>query len=162
MNNKNFKIIPELKNLFLLIKNLDRKVIIIFLSVAVLQTISWYYTSRQYFKFNLFHIFQSDPNVDLIEYLYWFIGDFISLFVLPILIIKILLKEKLKNYGLTTGDYSAGLKISFLFLIIMIPIIWVVSSFPEFTNTYPHLSSARESWTIFFVFESYQIHFLEK
>jgi membrane protease YdiL (CAAX protease family) len=82
------------------------------------------------------------------------LGDFLSYFILPFLIIKILLKESVKSYGLTLGDFSAGLKISFLFLIIMIPLVWVASSFPEFNKTYPHLSSAKDSWTIFFIFET--------
>jgi len=151
---KKLKLVPELKNLYQLLKNLDRKVVIIFLSVAVLQTVSWYYTSRQFFKSFIFHQFQSNPNVYLLEYLYWFIGDFLSYFILPFLIIKILLKERVKSYGLTIGDFSAGLKISFLFLTIMIPLVWIASSFPEFNKTYPHLASARDSWITFFIFET--------
>jgi membrane protease YdiL (CAAX protease family) len=36
----------------------------------------------------------------------------------------------------------------------MFPLVWVVSSLPEFAKTYPHLSSARNSWKIFLIFES--------
>ena len=37
-----------------IIRNMDRKVVIIFLSVAVLQTISWYFTSRKFFRINFY------------------------------------------------------------------------------------------------------------
>ncbi len=148
-----FLIKEELRRLWRIIKSLDKKVIIIFLSIAVLQTISYYYTSRVFFRQYLFQSFQSNPNVFLIEYYYWFVGDFFTLFVLPVLIIKFLLKENISDYGISLGDYKAGLKITLIFLIIMIPIIWFVSSLPEFTRAYPHLASTRDSWGIFFLFE---------
>jgi len=67
----------EVKRLLEIIREMDRKVIIIFFSVAVLQTISWYYSSRNFFRFNLFPIYQNDSDVYLYEYLYWFVSDFI-------------------------------------------------------------------------------------
>ena len=90
----------ELKDLWKIIKQLDRKVIIIFISVAILQTISYYYTSRRFFRYNYFEQFQFDKNVFLYEYIYWFVGDFLTLFILPLLIIKLLLKGKLTGYGI--------------------------------------------------------------
>jgi membrane protease YdiL (CAAX protease family) len=154
MENSGFKIKNELKNLLVIIKNLDKKVIYIFISVAVLQTISYYFTSRRFFRQNFFQYFQSDSNVFLIEYLYWFIGDFFAYFIFPFLVIKFLFKERVKNYGVSFGDYKAGIKITVIFLIIMLPLIWIASSLPEFNKTYPHLSSAKYSWNIFLIFES--------
>jgi CAAX protease family protein len=148
-----FSIKDELSRLWRIIKSLDKKVIIIFVSIAVLQTISYYYTSRSFFRYYLFQDFQSNPDVFLFEYYYWFAGDFFILFVVPVLIIKFLLKENVTDYGISLGDYKAGLKITLIFLIIMIPVIWFVSSLPEFGRTYPHLASTRDSWGIFFLFE---------
>jgi len=146
-----------LKNELLSLKNrtktLDRKVVVIFLSVAVLQTISWYITSRKFFRLYYFEQYQFHPQVYLIEYLYWFIGDFITFFILPILIIRFFLKEKLSNYGLQIGDYKTGLKITIIFIVIMLPLVWFASSSDSFANVYPHLSSARESWQIFIIYE---------
>jgi len=134
-------------------KTLDKKVVVIFLSVAVLQTISWYITSRMFFRINFFEQYQFHPQVYLIEYLYWFFGDFITFFLLPVLIIQFILKEKLSDYGLRIGDYKIGLKISFIFIAIMLPIIWFASSSDSFSNVYPHLSSAKQSWQIFIIYE---------
>ena len=134
-------------------KTLDKKVVVIFLSVAVLQTISWYITSRMFFRINFFEQYQFHPQVYLIEYLYWFFGDFITFFVLPILIIRFFLKEKLSNYGLRIGDYKVGLKITLVFILIMLPLLWFISSSDAFANVYPHLPSARESWQTFFIYE---------
>mgnify|MGYP005838192559 CR=1 FL=1 len=134
-------------------KNLDKKVITIFLSVAIFQTISWYLTSRKFFRENFYEHYQFHPQVYLIEYLYWFIGDFVTFFVFPILIIRLFFKEKLTNYGLQVGDYKTGLNITLIFILIMLPLIWFASSSSSFANVYPHLASVRESWEIFLIYE---------
>lgn len=144
----------EFYNLLRLIRQLDKKVVIIFLSVALLQTISWYFTSRRFFRANLFGDFQYSEHVYLIEYLYWFIGDLFTFFIAPLLIIKLLLKEKIKDYGLNWGDYRIGLKITVFFLFIMLPLVWFASSLPEFSKTYPHLPGAKSNWEVFLIFES--------
>ena len=139
-------------------KTLDKKVVIIFLSVAVLQTISWYITSRMFFRANLFEQYQFHPQVYLIEYLYWFIGDFITFFILPVLIIRLFLKEKLNNYGLRVGDYKIGFKITLIFILIMLPLIWFASASSSFANVYPHLNSARDSWQYFYHLRNWFTH----
>jgi membrane protease YdiL (CAAX protease family) len=149
-----FRLKAELGKLLSLVKELDRKVITIFLTVAVLQTISYYYLSRRFFRANLFQQYQHNPDVFLIEYYYWFFGDFLIYFILPLFIIKFYFKEKFSDYGLSAGDYKTGIKITALFLLIMLPLVWIVSTLPEFNKTYPHLPAARDSWTTFFIFES--------
>lgn len=150
----------EINRLLSVIREMDRKVIIIFISVSILQTISWYYTSRNFFRINFFPYFQNDANVYLYEYLYWFIGDFFCLFILSILIIKFILKENLKDYGLISGDIKVGLVFSSIFFLIMLPAIWFFSAAPEFSEKYPHLLSARYSWGTFFIYESGMILYM--
>ncbi len=153
MQNKKFKIKDEAVELFNLIKTLDKKVVTVLLSVSVLQTVSWYYTSRTFFRQNFFNLLSSNPAVLFYEFGYWYAGDFFTLFILPFLIIKFILKDRVANYGVTVGDYKAGLKLSAVFIIIMVPVIWFASSEPAFIITYPLLVSARNSWTIFFIYE---------
>lgn len=144
----------ELKKLYHIIKSLDKKVIIIFLSVAVLQTISWYYTSRRFFRSTWFESLQFEQDIYLWEYLYWFAGDVITLFVLPAGIIKIFFREKFVNYGLTAGDHKAGIKYCCIFLAVMLPLIWFVSSSAEFADAYPLLYETKLSWRVFIIFEA--------
>ena len=147
-----FKIKNEIENLRRILSGMDRKVIVIFLSVAVLQTISWYYTSRMFFKNNLSGLFGG--GVQLYEFLYWYAGDFITLLIIPALIVKFYFKEDLNKYGFTPGDKKAGFIISLSFLLIMLPVIWIVSAEPSFTLAYPLLASARYSWKIFIIYEA--------
>ncbi len=143
-----------MNNLGGILSKLDRKVVFIFLAVAVLQTISWYYTSRMFFKNNLSGLFGSGSDVQLYEFIYWYAGDFITLLIIPALIIKIFFKENLRDYGFTPGDKRAGLIITLGFLLIMLPVIWIVSSEPSFSLAYPLLASARYSWKIFVIYEA--------
>lgn len=152
MKIKNLK--NELTGLWKIIHDLDAKVIIIFLSVAVLQTLSFYFTSRRFFRENLFESFQNYSDPYLLEYLYWFIGDFFTFFILSLLIIRFGLKEKLSDFGFKIGDYKTGLSISLFFIFVMVIIIWFVSATPSFAEKYPHLSSAKTNWNTFLIFES--------
>jgi membrane protease YdiL (CAAX protease family) len=153
MNKTKFNIKKEFPELIEIIKKLDKKVITVFISVAVLQTISWYYSSRMFFKLNFFDALSSNPNVYLYEFGYWYAGDFITLFIIPALIIKLVFKEKVRDYGVRIGDFNAGIKISLLFLIVMIPLIWLATAQPVFSLTYPLLDRARDSWKIFILYE---------
>lgn len=151
---KNFNLKTELKALLEIIKSLDRKVVLIFLSVAILQTFSFYFTSRRFFRANLFDQFQNYSDPYLLEYLYWFIGDFFTLFILGVVIIKLGVKEQLRDFGLRFGDLKTGLSFSFLFLFVMIILVWFVSATPAFAEKYPHLSSAKSDWNTLLIYEA--------
>ena len=151
---KNFNLKTELKALLEIIKRLDRKVVVIFLSVAILQTFSFYFTSRRFFRANLFDQFQNYSDLYLLEYLYWFIGDFFTFFILGVVIIKLGLKEQLRDFGLRFGDLKTGLSFSFLFLFVMIILVWFVSATPAFAEKYPHLSSAKSDWNTLLIYEA--------
>lgn len=144
----------ELKILVQKIKELDRRVIIIFLAVGVLQTISYYYTSRRFFRDNLYHTyFQGDDLVNLWEYIYWFCTDFITYFILPLFVIKFILKDKIKDYGLKLGDARFGFILTIICIAFMLPFIWIVSAQPQFAAKYPHLFQAKINWLVFLVYE---------
>jgi hypothetical protein len=147
------KLKSEIIDLIEIIRKLDRKVTIILISVAVLQTLSYYFTSRRFFRENIFESIQHYSQPYLLEYLYWFIGDFITFFVIGILIIKLILKENIKDFGLQFGDYKTGLKFSLVFLFVMIILIWFVSATPAFAEKYPHLSDAKSNWNILLFYE---------
>lgn len=148
----NYKI--EFRKFTAAIKSLDFKVVVIFISIAFLQTISWYFTSRRFFRVNLFDYFQYDKNVYLFEYLYWFIGDFFVFLVIPVLIILLILKNPVRDFGFRFGDYKTGIILSVIFFLVMIPILWFISAEQSFISKYPHLQSTRNDWLMFFVYES--------
>jgi len=152
---KNIKetIKSETKALLKEIKTIDFKIAFIFLSLAVIQTISYYHSSRRFFRFNLYGYFVDSDNVYFIEYIYWLSSEFIVLFILPALLIKFLLKEKIRNYGVKLGDKKTGLFVTGISLVVMLPILWIVSSMPSFQNAYPQCDEVRDNWTFFLIYE---------
>ena len=78
----------EFGKLFVILKGLDKKTVIVLSAVPLILTFSWYYTSRLFFQQH-FATYFSGNNTDLFKFGYWFAGDFFSLFLLPWLIISI-------------------------------------------------------------------------
>jgi membrane protease YdiL (CAAX protease family) len=135
------------------IKQLDFKVTFILISIALIEFISYYYTSRRFFRFNLFDYFVDNENVYFIEYAYWLISEFLSQFVIPILLILFILKDKPGNYGIRFGDKKLGFSLSFAIIIIMLPILWIVTGYGSFQEAYPQCQYVRDSWNLFFIYE---------
>lgn len=137
---------------------LDKKVVIIFISVAVLQTLSWYFASRQFFRANfLYDYFLDDVNAELYESLYWFLSDFVILLLIPIVIIKAVFKERLNTFGIQLGDYKTGFTGVLIFAVLFIPAAWFLTASEQFSSAHPYLGSAKYSWNIFVI---YQLGFL--
>ncbi|MGD8780488.1 MAG: type II CAAX endopeptidase family protein [Ignavibacteria bacterium] len=145
----------ELKSLKEKICTLDKRVIFIFISVAILQTVSWYFASRIFFRLNFFDVLEkANYNAELLEFIYWFVGDFIVFFVIPALIIFFLFKEKITEYGFSFREYKLGLSFSVIAVLLMIVIVWFISSNEVFSVQYPYYDAARYNWTEFLIFET--------
>jgi uncharacterized protein len=143
----------EIKSIFEYLKETDKRIIIVLLSFLLLQIVSWYFTSRRFFRYYLYKLFSESRYLELYEYSFWFIGDFITYFILPVLIIKVLLKENISDFGLRIGNFRRGIKYIILTSIIMIPLIWFFSASETFARSYPMVSLTRDSWMIFFMFQ---------
>ncbi len=139
--------------LFNAVRLTDRNAVVIFISVAVLQTVSWYYTSRRFFKINIYPEYFDNPDIDLYEFIYWFAGDTVALLLIPALIIIFYFKKNIRDFGFQKGDYKTGIFYTVIFLGFMIPILWFVSAAPEFAAKYPHLASARTDLNKFIIYE---------
>jgi uncharacterized protein len=147
----NFK--QELRNLYSAIKALDFKTVFIIISVTVIIIVSYYQASKRFFRFNLFDYFVDSGYVFFIEYIYWLTSEFLLQFILPLLFIIFVLKSGPKNYGITFGDKRTGFLFSSIFILIMIPILWIVSSFPSFQDAYPQCQMVRDDWNLFLIYE---------
>lgn len=147
------KIISEIIEAKKNILSLDLKVVWVLTLTAALQTISWYFASRKFFRDNFAEYFLESYYGKLYEFLYWFFADTIVYLLIPILIIIFLFKEKPSSFGLQLGDTKLGLSVSLLFIGVMAIIVWFVSAQESFALTYPHLGNARIDWELFCCYE---------
>jgi len=120
----------EISKLISETRKLEFKVIYIFVSVAIIIFISLTFASPTFYYNN----FGSDK---LSSRIYWFLTDGSLMFLLPVLSIKLIFKEKLSDYGFTFGDKKFGLITAGLFFAVMFVIVWIVSSSQAFAITYP-------------------------
>ena len=137
----------ELKSLLAEIKKLDFKVTYIFMSVAFITFLSLSFSSPNFY----YDHFSRDRFFSRI---YWFLADGGLMFILPLISIKFIFKEKLSDYGFTLGDKKFGLITFGLFFIVMIIVVWIVSGSQTFAITYPQGGSkVRENLVIFILYE---------
>lgn len=137
------------------VRKADFPTAFILLSSACLTLISWYFASRRFFRAELASYFTGDPSASLYEFLYWFAADFVVYFLIPLLLIALVLKRPLRSFGLRLGDRRFGLKVTGLFLLVMLPILWFASADPAFRQVYPHAEIVRTSWNLFLVYEAF-------
>ncbi len=100
------------------LKEGDWKTKILLLSVPLIILVYVYHgmdeAFARYFS-HLSHLYY----FDIYRYVYQFLATLVLFFLFPIIIIKLVFKEKLKDYGFSSGDKKYGLR----FVIITIPLI---------------------------------------
>jgi hypothetical protein len=128
---KNY-ITGELKSLSSAVKTLSFKESFIFISVALITFVSMYYSTPGFFR-RTFEV----ENVKFYSHLYWFSADGFLMLVVPVILVLFVLKGKLSDYGFRLGDLKFGLISSAVFLIVMLPVIWIASGSETFASAYP-------------------------
>lgn len=137
----------EFKSLIAEIRKLDFKVSYIFLSIALITFVSIVFASPNFYYEN----FSRDRFFSRV---YWFLADGGLMFILPLLSIKLVFREKLSDYGFTLGDKKFGFITSGIFLIVMLIVVWIVSGSEKFAATYPQGGiKVKENFQIFVLYE---------
>lgn len=101
-----------------------------------------------------------------LAHFWWFGGALVFYFLLPLLIARLTRGSFHERYGLQLGDWRLGLKISALFLAVMLPAVWFASTLPSFHGQYPLAGKAAYTvkgafdWPLFLTYEaSYAAYF---
>ena len=122
----------EYNDLITAIKSLDFKEVFIFMSVAVITFVSMSYANPNFFR----RVFETTDE-KFFSTLYWYSADGFLMFIVPMILIFVVLKQKPSDYGFGLGDYKFGLKTYFFFVVVMIPVLWIISGNEAFAKTYP-------------------------
>jgi hypothetical protein len=75
----------------------------------------------------------------------WHGLNFVLLFIVPALVIRLVFREPLRDYGLTVGHPDIWGKYLLLFVIVFIPLAALASRLPEFHSYYPRFMPARHN-----------------
>ena len=84
---------------------------------------------------------------------WWFFWHLVSFVIIPIITIKYVLKDSLKNYGLGLGRLNEHKRWYFLLVASILCFVVIVSFREDFTNHYPFYKLAYRSWADLIVWE---------
>jgi len=160
-------------------KKFDWKVFIVCVTTAVSLTLIRYLSSHQntiyFFEHHVSHriamqlkyVFDYCSYAQFFRLTHWvFILSF-SYLVIPILIIKLVFKDSLKNYGLSTKNAFKDYWIYIAMLAFMIPLVYSISFTQSFQAKYPFYHLSRNElinhrfiiWELEYFFQFFALEF---
>ncbi len=153
MNKSNEKsLFGSLSRLLEEMRSLDFATVFVFVAVAVISTINYYYGGRRFIKGVFADVFASKAQLVFWSAVIRNFARFGLSFLLPMLLILWPLKARLRKFGLGIGDWRFGLKVTGIFILIMLPILWIVSASPAFSKAYPNCPGIKADWTQFGIY----------
>ena len=114
----------------------DRKTIIILLATPVLLTLYRYYGLPAFYDSKLSFFFSGAVLSGFYRDFFNFLLTFILLMLIPVLIIKVVFKEKLGDYGFKRGDLKYGLWSIAIILPLTTLGVWLSSRQADFQQEY--------------------------
>jgi len=100
--------------------------------------------------------FLDDPeNGQLNGLAFWAVGWMIAYFVIPALVIKLVFRERIRDYGVKLKGALNGLWIYGIMFAVMVPLILLVSQDAHFQQTYPfyRLVPGEQLWPRFWLWQ---------
>lgn len=139
----------EYSDLITAIRSLGFKEVVIFMAISLITFVSMEYASPNFFRKII-----ATADERFYSTLYWFSADGFLMFVVPMILIFLVLKQKPPDFGFRLGDFRFGIKTYLFFMIVMIPVLWIVSGNEAFAKAYPQGGyRIRENMSILFYYE---------
>ncbi len=109
--------------------------------------------------------FRQGPRAELFRLSYWSFCTFVGYFLVPAIFIKLVLRERVRDYGLQLEGLFSHVWIYVLLYIIVLPAVWVVSHTEGFQKMYPFYDNAHLSpvdfmaWTLVYAVQFFSLEF---
>lgn len=112
-------------------------------------------------------LFYEGQYAQLFRLTHWILVLTLGYFLIPIIVIKTIFKESLKNYGLTLKNAFKDYKLFLIIFLFMIPIVFAISFSTNFQSKYPfyHLNKNETLnykfilWEIEYFFQFFALEF---
>lgn len=138
--------------------HLNRQVVFILVSAAVLLVIQFSAGSRGTFRTHLAPFFLEEWR-GVLSWGWWFTMQGVTGFVLPVLILTVLFKRRPAEIGLGAGDWRFALTVAGLYLPLVIIGTWFLSGQASFRSVYPHYGPAALDWRFFVAYELFYLFY---
>lgn len=101
----------------------------------------------------LFAAMRDSPFRRLTDYVWWSGWRVLGFFVIPAIVVKLVLRERLVDYGLATAGFLKHAWIYALFFVFVLLLVVAVSYDESFNTYYPFYRDASRSWFDFWAWE---------
>lgn len=119
------------------LRDLGGEPLVITAGACTVLIVSHYQCSTHFFR----QMFGQDVSKHLaapaLPYFWWFGWSLVLYLAVPLFLSAVTRGSFTRRYGLGLGDWKAGLAISGLFLLVMLPAVYVASRFQTFSGHYP-------------------------
>lgn len=99
-------------------------------------------------------IYGAWPHPSLYPRLYWALFKVVNYLVVPALVIKLVFRERIRDYGFKLSTDKRVLGLYLLMFLVVLPLVYVVSHSPQFLAKYPKYPQAAESYYQLALWES--------
>jgi membrane protease YdiL (CAAX protease family) len=98
-------------------------------------------------------------NLRLAERVYWAVGTLITYILIPGLVVKVLFRERLRDFGLNVRGIHRSAWAYLVMLGVMVPVLLWISTTERFLNYYPfyRLRSGEPLWPRFCIWEAFYV-----
>lgn len=127
----------KIQGLWQTLKGGDRRTWVVLLGSALLMCIFVYQGNPAFYAKHLAGITPSWAPPDAARHAYEFGASFLLFFLIPLLCVKLLLKEKLADYGLRLGDLRFGMAFVGVSALVLPLFLYLASRSPDFRAVYP-------------------------
>lgn len=119
------------------LRDLGGEPALIILGASAVLLIGHYQGSTGFFRRTFGAHFSSHPAAAALPYLWWFGSSLLLFMFVPLALSALFRGSFTRRYGLGLGDWRAGLAISALFLVVMLPATYLASKWSSFAHHYP-------------------------
>lgn len=126
----------------------DARVSWILVTIAVAMLLPWYLGTPRFIRSTpgAAELFASWPYPSLWPRLYWAGFKLFTYVVLPVLCIKLVLREGVLDHGLRVQREGRTWLLYLAMFVLVLPLVWVASGSEAFMIKYPIYAEAGESW----------------
>ena len=149
------KLVSCIRDIF---RKTDKKALLILSSTVVLLTLYIYHGKHGSF-INFRQLFSKPEIYDLSSYVFEYLACFVLLFIVPLLLVKFVLKESPVKYGLKPGDMKFGVISTLIAIVVLIPFLYSGSLVPGMQATYPQARSVIGNFKLFAILEFYYLFY---
>ena len=124
--------------------------ILLLAALIVILQMAW--GDRRFFRSELAPLLELERS-GLGSWIWWFGMQGFLGFIVPVALLKWGFRFSWKEMGLGLGDYSFALKVTALYLPLVVIGTWILSDSAAFQAKYPHHQEAAFNWNVFFIYE---------